>query len=146
MGALMTVLHLGVLEVPYDDGKATTDEVADILEEKYHVMEVFYEETKDHIAESFAQSAKAVLEDLMSGAPHEALSLTFEATEEIGTAFRTFIDRQSLDGIVPGVPTAAALKGVSHRKAHPYAKANPERVSFKDTGLYEASFRAWTDD
>lgn len=150
-------LHLGVLDVPYGDGKATTGEVAQILEDKYHIMEVFLEETGDQINKFFEASAKAAVEDLMSGkAPVEAsyigggsatnFALTGEATQEIETAFRIFLDQQKLDGVVPGVPTAAALAGVNHRFAHPYAKSNSERVSFVDTGLYEAAFRAWTDD
>jgi hypothetical protein len=143
----MTVLHLGVLDVPYADGKVTTGEVATILEDKYHVIELFAEEMgADAIGEALAHSAKAAVEDLMSGAPQSSVHLTFEATEEIATAFRVFIDQKELDGVVPGVPTAASLKGVNHRLKRPYAKANPIRPSFKDTGVYENSFRAWTDD
>ncbi len=171
----MTIeLHLGVLDVPYthDDSPAlnkgqarnkrrnaaraafgapefhgTTGDVAQILEDEYHVMELFYEEVGgDQIARAFEQSAKEALEDLIAGAPRESLSLTRQATEEIETAFRIFIDQKELDGIVPGVPTAAALAGVNHRLKHPYAKGNPERPSFKDTGLYQASFKAWAEE
>jgi hypothetical protein len=147
-------LHLGVLEVPYDDGKATTGEVADILEEKYHIMEVFVEELGDAIGDAFAEAAKNALQDLMSGVPMVQASyiggganfvLTADATQEIETAFRMFIDQQELDGVVPGVPTQASLKGINHRLAHPYAKANQPRPSFRDTGLYQSSFRAWTE-
>lgn len=142
----MTVLHFGVLDVPYDDGKKTTGEVAEILEDKYHVMEVFVEEHgSEAIGESLARSAQAALEDLLSGAPPDKLSLTFEAEEEIAAEFRAFIDRGGLDGIVPGVPTEAARKGVNHRLARPYVKSNPERPSFRDTGLYQASTRVWSE-
>ncbi len=140
-------LHLGVLEVPYDDGKATTGEVATILEEKYHVMETFVDMFgKDVIAAAFEASARVAVEDLFSGAPASGLSLTFEATQGVETAFREFIDLEMFDGKIPGVPTAAARKGTNHRLAHPYAKDNQPRPSFRDTGLYEASFKVWTDD
>ncbi len=139
-------LHLGVLDVPYSDGKATTGDVATILEEKYHVMETFADKFgHDVIAAAFAASARTAVEDMFSGAPGD-LSLTLDATEGIEAAFRDFIDMKLFDGIIPGVPTQASLKGVNHRLKRPYAKDNPIRPSFKDTGLYEASMKAWTDD
>jgi hypothetical protein len=138
-------VHLGVLNVPYSYGQKTTGEVADILEEKYHIMELFVEEIgADAIASAFEESAKDAVAALFAGAPAASLSLTLDATEEIATTFRIFIDQQELDGVVPGVPTAAALKGVNHRFAHPYAQINKERPSFRDTGLYQASMRVWT--
>lgn len=140
-------LHLGVLDVPYQDGDRTTYEVAIIIEHKYHVMETFVDTIgRDTIADAFAHSAKSSVEDLFSGALAAGVSLTMEATEEIQSAFRVFIDQQEMDGVVPGVPTQAALKGVNHRFKRPYVKGNPERPSFRDTGLYQASMRAWTDD
>ncbi len=82
---------------------------------------------------------------MFSGRLTTELSLSFAATEELGDAFRIFIDQKELDGVIPGVPTQAALRGVNHRLMRPYAKSNPVRPSFKDTGLYEASFRAWVE-
>jgi hypothetical protein len=58
--------------------------------------------------------------------------------------FNEFIDRRGMDGM-PGVPTDAARLGINHRLKHPYAKANPERPSFKDTGTYMQSFTAWVE-
>lgn len=140
-------LHLGVLDVPYSDGDRTTGGVATILEDKYHVMSTFADVVgRDAIAAAFEQSAKAAVEDLFSGAPAASVSLTEAATEEVQSAFRVFVDQREMDGLVPGVPTAASLKGVNHRFSRPNARGNPVRPSFKDTGLYEASFRAWTDD
>jgi len=43
----------------------------------------------------------------------------------------------------PGIPTGAAEAGVNHRLLHPYAKDNPERPSFIDTGQYQADFKSW---
>lgn len=140
-------LHLGVLDVPYADGKATTGDVATILEHNYNVMGVFVEEVgADAISAAFEQAAQDAIADLLSGAPAASLNLTLAATGEIEDAFRIFIDQKEMDGVVPGVPTAASLKGVNHRLKRPYTKSNPVRPSFRDTGLYEASFKAWTED
>jgi len=42
----------------------------------------------------------------------------------------------------PGVPTRAALMGVNSRLKKRRGKRRP---SFRDTGLYQASFMAWVD-
>lgn len=141
------IIHLGVLEVPYDDGKATTGEVAQILEDKYHVMATFVEKFgTDVIGAAFEASARVAVEDMFSGAPIDTLNLTFEATQGVETAFREFIDLKMFDGSIPGVPTKASLAGVNHRLLHPYSKDNQPRPSFRDTGLYQGAFRVWTDD
>ena len=162
-------LCLGVLDLPYADGKASTGDVAQILEDRYHVMELFAEEVgSDAIANALAESAKDALADLVSGGSSNGVSLTQAATDEIEAAFRIFIDQQELDGVVPGVPTMASTGGyvdvkvtdkagnvktkrryrgaVNHRLARPYAKDNPQRPSFRDTGLYQASMKVWSDD
>lgn len=139
-------LHLGVLDVPYSAGKKTTGDVAELLENRYHIMELFVEtEGVDSISKAFEESARNALQDLLSGAPASSLSLTQDATQEIESAFRKFIDRKELDYVEPGVPTKASLKGVNHRLKRTNAKGNPARPSFRDTGLYQASFRVWTD-
>jgi hypothetical protein len=163
-------LHLGVIEVPYTNtevgpnlktlatprGRQTiakakvpddisTGDVAEILEDKYHVMELFVEELGlDTILKALDHSMAEGMANIIMGAPAD-LDITYEAMQELEAAFRIFIDQRELDGVVPGVPTLAALKGVNHRLKHPYAKGNPERPSFKDTGLYQAAFKAWSD-
>jgi hypothetical protein len=168
----VTTLHLGVLDVPYrktvpaaqrrvsvktsrggksvrrsiaPSGSETTGDIADILEARYHVMEVFAEETGlDLIAGMIETSMENALKDIANGAP-ASISPTHGAEQKIETAFRQFIDQELMNGVVPGVPTQAAQRGVNHRFLHPYAKGNPARPSFRDTGLYQASFRAWVD-
>src|SRR5580693_1553095 len=99
----MVTLHLGVLDVPYANGKATTGDVATILEDRYHIMEIFLEEAgRDAITDAFEHSAEEALQDLFSGASPASVSLTLGATEEIQEAFRVFLDGRGLDGIVPG--------------------------------------------
>ena len=168
----MPVLHFGVIETPYaassyqrvpkasktfrrgapkpirqdaagGSNTKTTGDVAQILEDKYHIFETFADVLGlDIIAASLEHSLDDAIKDIQGGAPTKGLSVTLAAEQELETAFRIFIDQEEMDG-KPGVPTAAALKGVNHRFLHPYAKSNPARPSFRDTGLYEASFKAW---
>lgn len=143
----MPVLHLGVVDVPYAAAKGkTTGDIAEILEAKYHVMEVFAEELGgDAIASALEHSVRNAVENVMMGSNSAGLNLTAEGEQEIEAAFRLFLSQQEMDGLQPGVPTKAALAGVSHRFAHPYAKRGA-RPSFIDTGLYESSMKVWTTD
>ena len=139
-------LHLGVIEYPYTDATGvTTGDVAEILEAKYHVIELFYQELGDDVSKTLELSAARAIQDLFAGAPPRSVSLTAEAEGEIEAAFRLFLDQRELDGVVPGVPTQAAIRGVNHRLKHPYKKSNPERPSFVDTGTYQQSFKAWSE-
>lgn len=172
-----SVLHLGVVDVPYADvsyerskskkfrtggakrpqqdaagskpNTKTTGDVAEILEEKYHIMEAFFDALgADMIAKSLEQSVEDAIADIQNGAPAKGLQITLQAEQEMETAFRIFIDQQEMDGTGTSglpIPTRAARHGVNHRLLHPYAKGNPARPSFRDTGLYEASFKAWID-
>lgn len=158
----MARLSLGVLDVPYSaastGGSAdkdiksflassggekgvTTGDVAEFLEDKYHVMATFADRREDDIADAWAEAQADAIADLMAGAPLSAANPGAALGAEVGTMFRQFIDSREMDGAA-GVPTEAARKGVNHRLKHPYAKDNPERPSFRDTGLFEASFMA----
>ena len=152
------IMHLGVIDIPYatppsaSKGRKkaaapkvmTTGDVAEVLENKYHIMEIFFEDVgHDLIANAIAHSYSNAIENLVMGAP-VGLSPTAEATTEIEAAFKLFLSQKELDGLQPGVPTEASLRGVSHRFEHPYAK-RPSRPSFIDTGLYQSSFHVWFD-
>lgn len=160
----MTTLHLGVIEQNYayereqvsKRGKVlkkklkvsssiTTFEVATFLEEKYGIMQAFYDTNQVHIGEMIADGLAGHLESVIMGAP--VSDPYASATQEIDAMFKDFITTGQAERVgIPGAPTAAALKGISHRKAHPYAKANARRESFRDTGLYQASFKSWVDN
>lgn len=152
MGVDLTLtLHLGVIDQAYADASGkTTGDVAQILEDKYHIMETFAEEIGlDVIQKAIEQSARNAVETLILGGSRPGsnsanMSLTLEAEGEIESAFKLFLSQQELDYTQPGVPTQAALKGVSHRFKRPYLKTNPARPSFIDTGLYQSSMKAWT--
>lgn len=142
----MTTLHLGVIDLPYTygSGSKTTGDVAEILEDKYHVMEHFYELHSVQIVENISDSLVGSFESLMSGAPPRG-DLYAGGTAKIEEAFKNFLTNKEMDALgYPGVPTAAAQRGVSHRFKKPYKKRAP-RPSFIDTGLYESSFKAWVD-
>lgn len=160
----MTILHLGVVELPYawtgDRGKSgsgakkvsTTGDVAEILEDKYHVMQIFFEQHTADIAKALEEAIAGQLETLLMAGPREQARMMFRgnatkaAMAEIQILFEKFITNQEMDQLgYPGVPTAAALRGVNHRMKHPYAKREP-RPSFRDTGLYLSAFKAWMDE
>lgn len=169
----MTIIHLGVTDLPYTgpDSKVvarvstrmargngkdkaprgrshsvtkTTGEVAEILEAEYGIMEFFWNRYGPKIIESFEEDMERQLEAQAVGLPSPD-NIFGRALQTAESLFRDMIDRRELDGAVSGVATGAARKGVNHRLSHPYAKGNPERPSFKDTGLYQASFRAWVE-
>lgn len=163
----MTItLHLGVIEQPYtsyDGGRraanpkrrgkkaapktkrsartVTTGDVAQWLEDRYHVMEVFYE-SDGGVLPLLKQSLRDALEDILMGAPVGANPF-LGATSEIQARFKKFISDREMEFMgIPGVPTAAALAGVNSRMKR---RHGPRRPSFRDTGLYQASFIAWVD-
>lgn len=165
------IIHFGVIDVPYSgpadaprrsvtrrnrdgsvesftapaSGAETTGDVATWLEAEYHVMEVFLEERRPKIEAAMEKSITGAFESLVMGGPLDATPFA-EGESEVGALFRAFLSERGMDSVgVPGVPTKAAKKGVNHRLKHPYAKANKERPSFIDTGLYQASFRVWVE-
>lgn len=140
-------LNLGVLDVPYDyskDGK-TTGDVAEILEGKYHIFEHFAQMHGEDISKALEASVQGAFESMLMGAPPRN-DLYGAGTDAIEQTFRKFLSGAEMDALgYPGIPTEAAKRGVSHRFKHPYAR-RPSRPSFEDTGLLEASMRAWIDD
>ena len=140
-------LHLGVMtDIPYADapGKTIAD-VAEILEDKYHIMELFFEIHADDIARAMESSLAGAFENQLAGG---TAAPSFDAAaSEIESMFRRFLSEREIEGLGdPGVPTEAALAGINHSLRHPYAKANARRPSFVDTDLYKTSFAAWIDD
>lgn len=150
----MTTLHLGVVDVPYSQapsprqrqpkaGTVTTGDVATWLENKYHVMEVFWEEKADAvIVPMLEKSITGAIENLFLGAPPSNDPFG-GATSKIEDAFKLFLTTKEIERLgIPGVPTEAAKRGFSHRFKNP-GKRRAARPSFIDTGLYVASFKAW---
>lgn len=137
----MPTLHLGVLVQPYRRGGLTTGDVASILEAKYGVMQAFVRVHERDIAGALEESMEGALENLLMRQYTDPFA---RATSTIAQTFRDFINSRESERVgIPGTPTKAALMGVSHRLAHPYAKANMRRPSFRDTGTYVTSARVW---
>ncbi|MDE2104858.1 MAG: hypothetical protein KGL39_46910 [Patescibacteria group bacterium] len=137
----MTTLHLGVNDVAYSDpeakGAVTTGEVAEILEKKYHVMEVFFELYHDKIAEKLAASMAEKIESIAQGNPNVDLN-SFDIGD-IELMFQNYLSNNEW-AMVSGQRIAAAEKGISHRKK---GKKRGARSAFIDTGLYQTMFKSW---
>jgi hypothetical protein len=149
-------LHLGVAEFPYSHnparggarrapkGTTTTYDVARILEAKYGVMQAFYNAKSIRVSNYLEEGLKNSLEALLTGAPPTSQPFA-GGTAKIEDSFKQFLSTREIERMgIPGVPTQAALGGVSHRFKRARA-ARPRRPSFIDTGLYQASFKAWVD-
>lgn len=139
-------LNLGVIVQPYRSesksaGAVTTGDVAQWLEKRYGVMEVFARVHSRVIENALVTSVEGALEALVMGRRVDPFA---RATQAITTRFKRYINSYEAERVgIPGTPTGAALRGVSHRLAHPYRKSNPRRPSFRDTGTYEASAVTW---
>jgi hypothetical protein len=160
-------LNLGVIDIPYSEPKKekkarkakrsrptkaagssvtkTTGDVAEILEEKYGILDAFAFARLPDIAKALEDSIAGELETIMMGG--RASGNPFASAESgITTMLKDFISKQQVEQIgIAGVPTQAAKDGVNHRLKHPYAKANPQRPSFMDTTLYWQTLKAWFD-
>ena len=119
--------------------------MAEILESKYQIMAKFFNLHHVEVIQALEGGVEGQLEAIMMGAGVSDNPF-LEGESEIERVFKDFINARELDGVVNGVPTDASLKGVNHSFLHPYAKSNPVRPSFVDTGLYRDSFKAWIDD
>lgn len=152
----MTTLHLGVIDIPYAGsprrhkshramaGTQTTGDVAGWLEDSYGVMQAFVDHHESDILTDLESSLEGAVESLLMGAPVQ-LQPFGSGLSKIEDRFKQFLATKEIEGLgIAGVPTGAALRGVSHRFKHPYAK-RPPRPSFIDTGLFAASFKAWID-
>jgi hypothetical protein len=128
----------------YGQGK-TTREVAEELETKYGIVEKFWELEEDNIVEMLEDAFSEDIEDIMLMHTPSKAELPSKETNKIEARFRTRLGREELHSR-GNVPTLAALRGISHLRQHPYAKGNPRRPSFIDTGLYQRSFRAWVEE
>ncbi|ECZ8515277.1 hypothetical protein F8679_18910 [Salmonella enterica] len=134
----MITFHLGVIDVPYEDENTTTGDVAEYLEEKYQIMQTFFDRYSNDIADLMTNDMAASLENMMAGAPPARDPLA-ESMSRIHDLFVAFLDNTEMNGL-PGVPTRRALKGISRRFKN---KKGPPRPSFIDAGTYQAAMRAW---
>lgn len=164
-------LVLGVIDVPYTthvptqakrvavrrgkkpvrvsappSGGQTTGDVAEILEQHYHVMQTFFDIHQNEIVDALVEDMEDELHAMITSGGGRNSQPFVAATSEIKRLFTQTINSRELDGRIPGVPTQSSLAGVSHRFKHPTAKGHPVRPSFRDTGLYLSSFVAQVEE
>jgi hypothetical protein len=123
----------------------TAQKVANILEGKYNIVETFSEIHEEEIHnimhDGFKEIAKNMIEKRGGSSNASLKNLMKPSTDHIQSMFRQFLDSEEMNGMVPGVPTGAALLGIRHGRGSKTKKG--QRPSFVDTGIYKASFRAW---
>ena len=151
-------LNLGVMDIGYSDaqgGAKTTGDVAQILEDKYHVMETFFYWRQAKIEQYIADAVGDQIAELFTGSMGG--NSLVEAGENIQQEFRDFLDLGEMQSILQSMTASeqqyylnstggfsgAGSRGVNHRKKHPYSAKNKARPAFIDTGLYQRSARAW---
>jgi hypothetical protein len=127
----------------------TAEKVANILEGKYGIVETFsavYEEEISNImTEGFAEIARNMLSSGRTSTTSSIKNLMKPSTNNIQSLFRSFLDQEEMNGMVEGVPTAAALGGKRSGRGSKTRKGI-KRPSFINTGIYRASFRCWADN
>jgi hypothetical protein len=124
----------------YGQGK-TSGQVAEEIEKKYGVVEVFYSLEEDFVIKNFEESYGNSLDLGMWG---QSWDVVWDPSALEGK-FRRSLSQRRFDGMIKGVPTKAAQGGVSHLRRKPFDQRAP-RPSFINTGLYQRSFRVWTED
>jgi hypothetical protein len=142
MGAVVTTLHLGVLDIPHSGpGSKTTGDVADILEAKYGLMDGFMWLHGDDVAAIMADSMAGSIESIMAGTPPSDDPYGMSKVEDL---FRKFLDDEEAQyiGSELPIPTQAALDGKSARFKR---RRGPSRPSFIDSGEFQAAFKAWIE-
>ncbi|MGC9271245.1 hypothetical protein [Acidiphilium sp.] len=135
------LLQLGVENAAYSSkdakGATTTWEVAEILEDKYHIMRVFYELNKEKIAGQMVDGMAKQIQTLAAGGPI-ARTVLPGTMQKIRTDFVNFLNRDEWQKVT-GIAIAAAEEGNSLRFKGKKTNARP---AFVDTGLYRQAFRA----
>ena len=141
-------LHLGVDDVPYTTGSATTGDVAERLEKDYGVMEYFVYKFNQEIAEELETDLSALIQDILN---NKVTSKPFsDSCQNIERKFKKALQQRFMDGSNFSdrpVPTLASLGGISGRfkDRKNLKRKRGVRPSFVDTGLYRQSFKAWVE-
>ena len=134
-------LHLGEYSEQYEYADKTTEQVAEILEERYGLFSVFYQTQEQGIADDLATEMGKKLESLIAGKPQIGSPLSGIGTR-VEMRFRKFLNSYEAEKVgIPGTPTAAAKAGVRHVGKN--RVSGRRRPSFVDTGALKRNFRCW---
>ena len=149
----MPTLNLGVFDLPHLNGR-TTGQVAEHLEDRYGVMQAFFDLRRDEIEKAIVDSYSQSIGHIISGDAPE-LNPFAQAGADIEHMFKDTVLQRGFDGVISGVPTQASLTGKSkgskwgqgkgRRTAIRSSSGRVTRPSFVDTWLYVNSFTAWVD-
>jgi hypothetical protein len=143
-------LKLGVIEVPEPNGN-TSYGVGKILEEKYTLFSSYVEMHQKDIERELCEALVGAFETFQ--ATGNIARQPFDAAgQELSLGLKKFIYEEELAGKVAGVPTQAALEGVTTRKVgrgkktkFKRTKTGIRRPSFIDSGIFEASTKVWIE-
>lgn len=162
-------LHFGQIVLPYigkperKQGKfksrqerqpPTSIQVAERLEEKYHLKEVFFNAHKKKIAFFYQQALLDALNDAIHGGyvPNDLNVLFMKANHSTAQSFRDAINKRWFDNRINGVPTGRSLRGESSRFKGGFTRKKingkfviVSRPSFYDTQLYSKSSVNWVE-
>lgn len=149
-------LKLGVIEVP-EPGNLSSYDLGKILEEKYTLFSTYVEVHEKDIEHELSEAVVGALETYMATG-HIPKQPFDSAGQELSLGLKRFIYKEELAGKVAGVPTQAALEGLSTRtvrgtvptkvrKGQKFkrVKTGVRRPSFIDTGIFEASTKVWIE-
>lgn len=166
MGHVMKV-NLGVVDQKYggvkqtasgkriSGSKLTTGDVAKILESKYGILGAFVDKHAKDIQSSLETSFVRAFEEMAKGLPSR--SVYGSAEQDIQVLMKRWLSTREVERVgLKGVPTKAALDGVSSRSASGLkgvsmaqfkkgVRKGKRRPSFIDTGLMQASYKAWVE-
>lgn len=134
------ILHLGVDDLPYaEKGSDTTGDVAEWLENKFGVMQIFADDNQAKIAAYLEDGLAGAMESVLAGAP-ENFDVFGSAMNKIKARFSDFIDLEE-----SGVVTKAKQAPKSGpRKKRQYRKVDA-KTTFVESGGYRNSFMAWVE-
>jgi hypothetical protein len=119
------------LKATYGQGK-TSREVAKELEDRYKIVEEFWNLEQDIFTESLEEAFAEDLEEIMTMEQPSSKGVSYKGTDAIEARFRRDLRSRRYDNVISGVPTLAAKRG--------------SRPSFIITGTYLQSFRAWVEE
>jgi hypothetical protein len=127
-------------------GNMTTGELQRILEEHYHIVQFYWDNHGMEVVEDLVEGYLAEITKPASGKGSRTHYMDKAITRGQDT-FRAMLDNRELDGLVAGVPTAAAQSGHSiAKRRRKRGTIRKERASFVETGLYRDSFRIQVEE
>lgn len=133
-------LHMGFNETPYEYQPRTAAEVAQFLESRYGIVDVFYTMHEEEILAILAEAQTEALAAIAQGKKRTVILRRPDAVK-IENLFKRAISNAEFDGHIAGVPTKEATKGSRRGRRRRVGG----RASFLNTGTYRNAFRIWAE-